>query len=60
MRWTKQELIDYLSEEYDMSKEELKQMTREELEEVKDEFSDGYNPMFPNGRDYDAEDEEGI
>ena len=32
---------------------------KEEYDEMVDEFSDD-SVMFPNGRDYDAEDEEGI
>ena len=33
-------------------------MTKEEYDEIIDEYDD--SDMFPNGRDYDAEDEDGI
>ncbi|MCT4593197.1 MAG: hypothetical protein N4A57_02835 [Anaeromicrobium sp.] len=59
---TKQEMIDQLIE-WNQDPDELKEMTYKELKsfykEMKEEFSDDYL-LFPNGRDRDAEDEDGI
>lgn len=61
---TKRDLIERLMKEYGKQYNELTVKSKEELEadlyELDNEFSDGYNPLFPNGRDFDAEDEDGI
>lgn len=49
----KSELIELLLE-YDEDIKELKKMTKDELEELYEEYTDT-SVMFPNGRDYDAE-----
>lgn len=51
----KKELIDYLVEEYDEDRKELKKMTKDELQEMLENYTDT-SDLFPNGRDYDAED----
>lgn len=53
------DLIEYLVKKYQRDYEELKDMTKEELEELLDELEDD-SDLFPNGRDFDAEDEDGI
>lgn len=59
-RLTKHELIDALSESMHFSRAELHKKSYDELlEHYEDLFSEG-DPLFPNERDYDAEDEEGI
>lgn len=55
----KADLIDLLVSDYWQDEKELKKMTKAELEELLDELTDESN-MFPNGRDYDAEDEDGV
>lgn len=62
MLMTKQEMLAEMDENHcghesdeNSSYEEVK----EEYDEMVDEFSDD-SVMFPNGRDYDAEDEDGI
>lgn len=47
----KLELIEILNESYRQDIDELKEMTKEELEELSDD-----SVWFPNGRDYDSED----
>ena len=49
------DLIEYLVKKYQRDYEELKDMSKEELEELLDD-----SDLFPNGRDFDAEDEDGI
>lgn len=49
----KSELIELLIEHGEDEKE-LKKMTKDELEELYEEITDTSN-LFPNGRDYDAE-----
>lgn len=49
-----------LSENMQFSKKELEKKPYIELLELYDEFYKGNDILFPNGRDYDAEDEEGI
>lgn len=49
----KSELIELLLE-YGEDIKELKKMTKDELEELYEEYTDT-SDMFPNGRDYDAE-----
>lgn len=49
----KSELIEELIE-HGENKEELKKMTKDELEELYEEITDS-SDLFPNGRDYDAE-----
>ena len=56
---TKAELIDLLVSDYWQDESELKKMTKAELEDLFDDLTD-HSDMFPNGRDYDAEDEDGI
>lgn len=51
----KSELIEVLNESYRQDIDELKKMTKEELEELYEELSDD-SVWFPNGRDYDSED----
>lgn len=56
----KNEKIQYILENnssYD--REKLEEMTKEELNRIFADESDN-SDMFPNGRDYDAEDEDGI
>lgn len=55
----KAELIDLLVSDYWQDEAELKKMTKAELEELLDDLTDE-SDMFPNGRDYDAENEDGI
>ena len=62
MLMTKQEMLEKMDENHwghesdeNSSYEEVK----EEYDEMVDEFSDD-SVMFPNRRDYDAEDEDGI
>ncbi len=55
----KAELIDLLVSDYWQDESELKKMTKAELEELLDDLTDE-SDMFPNGRDYDAENEDGI
>ena len=52
---TKSELIELLVSNYHEDKDELKKMKKDELEELLEEYTDDID-MFPNGRDYDAED----
>ena len=63
---TKEEMLDEMDEncylhmtdedsDYEEVKEEYDKMIRENEEEYSDD-----SDMFPNGRDYDAEDEDGI
>ena len=53
------DLIEYLVKKYQRDYEELKDMSKEELEELLVELEDD-SDLFPNGRDFDAEDEDGI
>lgn len=59
-RMTKKELIDCLSENMQFSQKELEKKTYDELLEYYNELYEGNDILFPNGRDYDAEDEDGI
>ena len=59
MKKDKQQLIEELHNGFDYNIDELKKMSKEELMELYDELN-GYDVLFPNGRDYDAEDEDGI
>ena len=56
---TKAELIDLLVSDYGQDESELKKMTKAELKALLDDLTD-HSDMYPNGRDYDAEDEDGI
>lgn len=56
---TKQELIDELVEGFELPRKELQKKSKDELQELYDELH-GADVLFPNGRDYDAEDEDGI
>ena len=56
----KTEKIEYILEHdgsYD--NDELRVMKNEELDDIVEELSDE-SGMFPNGRDYDVEDEDGV
>ena len=53
------DLIEYLVRKYQRDYEELKDMSKEELVELLVELEDD-SDLFPNGRDFDAEDEDGI
>lgn len=55
----KADLIDLLVSDYGQDEAELEIMTESELKELFDDLTDE-SDMFPNGRDYDAEDEDGI
>lgn len=44
---------------YDLEELDSDEAIKEEYDRMVDELSDDYL-MFPNGRDYDAEDEDGI
>ena len=57
---TKIELIDCLSENMQFSQKELGKKTYAELLEYYNELYEGNDILFPNGRDYDAEEEDGI
>ena len=59
-RITKKELIDLLSENMQFTKKELEQKSYDELFEYYTELYTGEEILFPNGRDYDAEDEDSI
>ena len=50
----KSELIEILHENYRKDLDELKEMRKDELEELYEELSDD-SVWFPNGRDYDSE-----
>ncbi|WP_187115110.1 hypothetical protein [Clostridium tyrobutyricum] len=52
---TKAEIIEILVDTYREDKDELKKMKKDELEEILEEYEDD-SSMFPNGRDFDAED----
>lgn len=52
---TKAEIIEILVDNYREDKEEMKKMKKDELEELLEEYGD-HSSLFPNGRDYDAED----
>lgn len=56
---TKQQLIEELSNGFDYDRKELSKMPKDELQELYDELH-GEDILFPNGRDYDAEDEDGV
>lgn len=58
-RKTKQELIDELVNGFEYDTKELSKMPKEDLQELYDELH-GTDVLFPNSRDYDAEDEDGI
>ena len=55
----KADLIDLLVSDYGQDEAELEIMTESELKELFDDLTDE-SDMLPNGRDYDAEDEDGI
>ena len=56
----KQELISILCESMHFKKAELMKKTHDELLEIYNELYTGNDILFPNERDYDAEDENGI
>ena len=56
---TKVTIIDILVADYGQDEAELEIMTESELKELFDDLTD-HSDMFPNGRDYDAENEDGI
>ncbi len=58
-RKTKQELIDELVNGFEYDPKELSKMPKDDLQELYDELH-GRDILFPNSRDYDAEDEDGI
>jgi hypothetical protein len=51
---TKAEIIEILVDNYREDGERLKRMKKEDLEELLEEYGDD-SGMFPNGRDFDAE-----
>lgn len=53
----KNELIKILVDNYFQDYDEVSSLTKEELEELLEELEDS-SDMYPNGRDFDAEDEE--
>ena len=59
-RLTRQELIEALCESMHFARSELSKKTYSELQEHYAELYQGNDPLYPNGRDYDAEDEYGI
>lgn len=59
MKKTKSEIIKELCDGFDYSLNTLRKMSLFELQELYDELHDD-SLLFPNGRDYDAEDEDGI
>lgn len=59
---TKQEMLQEMDERawgHETDKDSSYEDVKEEYDEMIEEFSDDFT-MFPNGRDYDSEDEEGI
>ena len=56
---SKFDLIEYLVRKYQQDYEELKDLSKKELEDLLAELEDD-GDLFPNGRDFDAEDEDGI
>lgn len=56
---TKAELIDLLVSDYGQDKAELEEKTPTELKALLDDLTD-HSDMYPNGRDYDAENEDGV
>ena len=57
---TRKQLITALSESMLFKQQDLSQKSYEELLEHYKELYEGDDVLFPNGRDYDAEDEDGI
>ena len=53
----KNELIRILVDCFYQDEKEMREMTKEELEEMYRDLEDT-SDMYPNGRDFDAEDEE--
>lgn len=59
---TKQEMLQEMDERawrHEADKDSSYEDAKEEYDEMIEELSDDFT-MFPNGRDYDSEDEEGI
>lgn len=59
---TKKEMLEEMDEscwEHETDENSSYEEVKEEYDEMIEEFSDD-SYMFPNGRDYDAEDEDGI
>lgn len=52
----KSEIIEFLLK-YNYDYDELKKQSKKELEELFEEHTDTSN-LFPNGRDFDSEDED--
>ena len=59
MRKHTQQLIEELHDGFDYNINELKKMSKDELQELYDELH-GSDVLFPNGRDYDSENEDGL
>ena len=55
----KNQLIDELVDGFDYNRSDLSKQTKDELQELYNELH-GADVLFPNERDYDAEDEDGI
>ncbi|WP_367569022.1 hypothetical protein [Lacrimispora sp.] len=55
---TKNDMIDLLVGNYREDKSEMKKLKKVDLKELLEEYNDGAD-LFPNGRDYDAEGENG-
>ena len=55
----KNELVKLLVDKYFQDYDEMVSSTKEELEELLEELEDS-SDMYPNGRDFDAEDEGGL
>lgn len=55
----KQEIIEVLVSNYMQDEDEVKAMSKKDLKSLLDDLEDE-SDMFPNGRDYDAEDEDGF
>ena len=53
---TKNRIIEILIK-YNFDREELKGQSKEELEELLQEHTD-WSDLYPNGRDFDSEDED--
>ena len=56
---TKAQLIEHLVNNYQQDKAELEEKTPTELKALLDDLTD-HSDMYPNGRDYDAENEDGF
>lgn len=60
---SKEEMLQEIEENNwndELNEESSYEEIKESYDEMIREYDDSYNPMYPNGRDYDAEDEDGL